>query len=127
MARLFDFIEADQILLSVGQITSDFQNQCQAPESKIFHYTILEIRIITPPVSRPHEGRIMIVTTRGARDAVDALASGAFLAPDENAKAYGEVVWSWRRDAGAKFLRSKLLGDDGGKKARSPGRARSKP
>jgi hypothetical protein len=22
--------------------------------------------------------------------------------PDENAEAYGEVVWSWRRDAGAK-------------------------
>ena len=59
----------------------------------------------------------MIVTTRWARDAMDALASGAFLAPDENAKAYGEVVWSWRRDAGAKFLRSKLLGDDGGKKS----------
>jgi len=41
-------------------------------------------------------------------------------APDENAEAYGEVVWSWRRDAGVKFLRSKLLGDDGDKKARSP-------
>src|SRR5437667_12721204 len=77
MARLFDFIEADQILLSVGQITSDFQNQCQAPKSKIFCFTILEIRIITAPVSRPQEGRIMIVTTRWARDAVDALASGA--------------------------------------------------
>ena len=55
------------------------------------------------------------------------MASGAIFAPDENAKAYGEVVWSWRRDAGAKFLRSKLLRSDGGKKARSPGRARSKP
>ena len=43
----------------------------------------------------------MIVTTRWVRDAVDALASGVFT-PDENAKAYGEVVWSWRRDAGAK-------------------------
>src|SRR5438132_13108871 len=80
MARLFDFIEADQILLSVGQITSDFQNQCQAPESKIFRFTILEIRIITPPVSRPQEGRIMIVTTRWARDVMDALASGVFRA-----------------------------------------------
>jgi hypothetical protein len=39
----------------------------------------------------------------------------------------GEVVWSWHPDADAKFLRSKLLGGDGGKKARSPGRARSKP
>ena len=51
----------------------------------------------------------------------------AFLTPGENAKAYGEVVWSWRRDAGAKFLRSKLFRGDGGKQARSPGRARSKP
>ena len=39
----------------------------------------------------------------------------------------GEAVWSWRSDAGVKFLRSKLLGDDGGKRARSPGRARNKP
>jgi hypothetical protein len=39
----------------------------------------------------------------------------------------GEAVWSWRPDAGVKFLRSKLLRDDGGKKARSPGRARNKP
>ena len=44
----------------------------------------------------------MIVTTRGARDAVDALASGVFNA-GRNARAYGEVVWSWRRDAGAKL------------------------
>jgi len=24
--------------------------------------------------------------------------------PDENAAAYGEVVWSWRRDPGVKLL-----------------------
>src|SRR5207247_7514309 len=77
MARLFDFIEADQILLSVGQINSGFQKSCQAPKSKIFRFTIPEIRIITLPVSRSQEGRIMIVTTRGARDVMDALASGA--------------------------------------------------
>src|SRR5438105_2373837 len=29
-----------------------------------------------------------------------------FFAPDENAEAYGEVVWSWRRDAGAKLAGS---------------------
>jgi hypothetical protein len=33
----------------------------------------------------------------------------------------GEAVWSWRPDAGVKFLRNKFLRDDGGKKARSPG------
>ena len=56
-------------------------------------------------------------------DAVDAA-----LAQDESKQpADGEVVWSWRRDAGVKFVRSKLLRGDGGKKARSPGRARYKP
>ena len=39
---------------------------------------------------------------RWARDAMDAVASGAFFAPDESAAAYGEVVWSWRRDPGVK-------------------------
>jgi hypothetical protein len=52
----------------------------------------------------------------------------AFGAQDGRAcEADGEVVWFWRPDAGVKFLRSKLLRDDGGKKARSPGRARRKP
>ena len=39
----------------------------------------------------------------------------------------GEAVWSWRPDAGVKFARSKTFAGDGGKKARSPGRARYKP
>jgi hypothetical protein len=34
-------------------------------------------------------------------------ASGAIeIALDEALSAYGEVVWSWRRDAGVKFSRS---------------------
>jgi hypothetical protein len=37
----------------------------------------------------------------------------------------GEVVWSWRPDAGVKVVEQSA--NDGGKKARSPGRARSKP
>src|SRR5436190_19726576 len=49
--------------------------------------------------SRQLRGRIMIVKTRWARDAMDAAASGG-LPPDEIAAAYGEVVWSWRRDRG---------------------------
>jgi hypothetical protein len=72
-------VEADQALLSVGQISSDFRKACQALESKIFRFTILEIRIITSPVSRPQEGRIMIVTTRWMRDAVDAFVQARFL------------------------------------------------
>jgi hypothetical protein len=41
VARQNDFPEADQALLSVGQITSDFRKSCQAPEAKIFRFTIL--------------------------------------------------------------------------------------
>ena len=51
----------------------------------------------------------------------------AVVSRDERTEADGEGVWSWRPDAGAKFLRRKLLRDDGGKRARSPGRARNKP
>src|SRR5438445_4041366 len=43
------------------------------------------------------------------------------------ASADGEVVWSWRPDAGAKFSRKRFRESDGGKRARSPGRARYKP
>jgi hypothetical protein len=34
-----------------------------------------------------------------------------------DAGADGKAVWSWRSEAGAKFLRSKLLRDDGGNQA----------
>ena len=47
------------------------------------------------------------------------------IAPDENAKAYGEVVWSWRRDAGAKPV--DVSAGDGDNKPAPPGRARYKP
>jgi hypothetical protein len=36
----------------------------------------------------------------------------------------GEIVWSWRPDAGAKFSRKRFRESDGGKRARSPRRAR---
>ena len=80
--------------------------------------------IFAPP--GPHEGRFAIVTMRRAGDAMDALASGVFFAPDENAEAYGQVVWSWRRDAGVK-LGGKFPAGDGDNKPAPPGRARSKP
>ena len=51
------------------------------------------------------------------------LAASGASAPDENAAAYGEVVWSWRRDPGVYPLR--LCGDgNGDNEGRSPGRAR---
>jgi hypothetical protein len=61
----------------------------------------------------------MIVTNAG-RDAVDADA------PITNgAEADGKNVWSWHPDAGVKFAPRRA--GDGGKRARSPGRARYKP
>jgi hypothetical protein len=53
---------------------------------------------------------------------MDAAASGD-LSPDENAAAYGEVVWSWRRDPGATPA-GVILPATGARKAASPGRAR---
>jgi hypothetical protein len=49
----------------------------------------------------------------------------AQFARTNDALADGEAVWSWRPDAGAK-LREHVSRGDGGNKARSPGRARSK-
>jgi hypothetical protein len=70
-----------------------------SPANKIFRFTFLKIGIITNAVSRPHEGRIAIVTTRWARDAMDA----AF--PKANGSAaYGQVVWFWRRVCWRKAL-----------------------
>jgi hypothetical protein len=57
-----------------------------------------------------------------ARVAMDAAASGGF-PPDENAAAYGEVVWSWRRDPGATSAKA----GNGGKKGRFPGESTYKP
>src|SRR5690348_8285227 len=42
---------------------------------------------------------------------------------DENAAAYGEIVWSWRRDPGATLAANMPL-TTGARKAASPGRAR---
>ena len=50
--------------------------------------------------------------TNARWDAVDAEACE----DERKVLADGEVVWSWRPGAGAKFVRSKLLRDDGGNK-----------
>jgi len=44
---------------------------------------------------------------------------------DENAAAYGEIVWSWRRDPGATLGGSPA--GNGGKKGRFPGESTYKP
>ena len=47
-----------------------------------------------------HEGRFAIVTKRGAGCDGRLRRQACFGEPDENAAAYGEIVWSWRRDPG---------------------------
>jgi hypothetical protein len=100
-----------------GQITefpvqSHLQKYSASPQT--------QIKFISP-LSRPTEGRLAIVTDAG-RDAVDA--DGAF---DEwrlmwTAKACGPDAPTL-----ASSSRKATFADDGGKQARSPGRARSNP
>ena len=67
--------------------------------------------------------RASAVVTDVGRVAVD-----ADVAKTNATIAYGEVVWSWRPVAGVKPVRGQTpITGDGGKKARSPGRARYKP
>src|SRR5207244_340291 len=79
----------------------------------------------TTPSPRRHEGTLRDRHGTLARVAMDAVASGACTGR-KRFTAYGEVVWSWRRDPGVK-PRGKSHAGDGGKRGRSPGRARKKP
>ena len=71
-----------------GQITSDFQKLCQAPESKIFRFSPNPNHRYISPIPSRSEGRIMIAMTVGW-DAVD-----AEVPITNGADAYGKVVWS---------------------------------
>jgi hypothetical protein len=49
-----------------------FRNDVKPRNEKYSAFHVGQITGISSPVSRPQEGRIMIVTTRWMRDAVDA-------------------------------------------------------
>jgi hypothetical protein len=89
--------------------------------ANIFRFTIPKIRIITSAVSHPHEGRIAIVTTRWARDVMDAAFQRRMVLL-RTAKSCGP---------GAAMLALSLAGSfprgDGDNKPAPPRRARSKP
>jgi hypothetical protein len=78
-----------------------FRNRVKPPKQKYFASNFckseLQLRRLIPEEGRwpssPSVG--MGCGGRGQRQ--------AFLAPDETLFAYGKVVWSWRRDAGAKL------------------------
>src|ERR1700736_5563500 len=90
-----------------------------SPSRKNIPVLSLPKSLLYPPPFRPTEGRHAIVTAAG-RDAVDADSAADERRVRRTAKSCGPdaptLVSSWRVSA-----------DDGGKQARSPGRARRKP
>jgi hypothetical protein len=88
---------------------------------RIFPCLVGQISGITSPSPRHHEGRSRDrhATWHGLRWTP----RRQVLAPDETFAAYGEVVWSWRRDPGV--YPARLCGPgNGDNKGRSLGRAR---
>ena len=73
---------------------------CQAPKSEIFRFTGILICGRHSPSPCRHEGRFAVVTKRGAGCDGRLRRQACFGEPGENAAAYGEIVWSWRRDRG---------------------------
>jgi hypothetical protein len=93
---------------------------CPAQVAKIYRFTSHPNQFYRSAVSRSHRGayhdrherwRGMRWTLRGRTT--------------NDTDADGKAVWSWRPDAGVKFAGQPA--SDGGKQARSPGRARNKP
>ena len=91
-------MRATRANLARRAITSAFwrtSKRVQPFSQKFSAFAVGQINFRTRAVSCPAEGRIAIVTTLWARDAMDAAASGSIdIKPDESAAAYGEVVWS---------------------------------
>src|SRR4051812_33736464 len=84
-------------------MTSVFRfNEFVNRKSEVFSCVVGQITGTGPLSPRHHEGRFAIVTERGAgcdgRCGVRRVRT-----PDETSAAYGEVVWSWRRDPGVYF------------------------
>ena len=76
----------------------------------------IPLNVLRP--NQPHNSA-RLTRMRGARERHErAVGCGGREARQTCApEAYGEVVWFWRRGAGVKFARSKLLAGDGGKRA----------
>ena len=98
-------IETDQAVCPSGKSLRLFRNRVNPPKQKYSASHFWKSRIISFAVSSPRRG----VRDRHEAlgwDAVDACGVRRLFAPDEALSAYGEVVWSWRRDAGVKLAGS---------------------
>src|SRR5437868_15216961 len=80
------------------------------------------IRDLTPAVPGPLRGVSRSSRYVGHRMRWTLWRQAGSFTPGETRAAYREVVWSWRRDPGVKSMERSI--GDGGKKGRSPGRAR---
>ena len=74
----------------------------QIAAKKYFICAVGQINGTAPPVS-PDKGTYRDRHETWRRDAMDAAASGGFARRARTLAAYGEVVWSWRRDRGVYF------------------------
>jgi hypothetical protein len=89
-----------------------------SPPAKNIYLSFFPKLMLPVRVPRLRRGALRGRHERWARDAVDVSElQRAIGAPTNNSDADGKAVWSWRSEAGAKFLRSKLLRDDGGNQA----------
>ena len=92
-----------------------FRNRVKPQNQKYFAFPEKQISAVFGHPG-PTEGRFAIVTERWA-GLRWTLWRQAWFRAGRNAEAYGEVVWSWRRDAGAKLCGSFPQGDGGNKPA----------
>ncbi len=108
-----------------GQITSILRNRVKPSNEKYSALPNMQISLLVHP-ARATKGtfRDRHGTWCGLRWTLRRQAD--LCPPDENAAAYGEVVWFWRRDPGVYPACLCGLGN-GDNKGRSPGRARRKP
>jgi len=104
-----------------GCPTGKSAKSCPAQLAKIFRFALDPNHFYTRAVLHPIEGRIMIVTNVGC-----GMRWTLRCRTTNDTDADGKAVWSWRPDAGVKSCGVHPQGD-GGKQARSPGRARNKP
>ena len=110
---LLRFARNDEVVLSLRQSnpTGKSAKPCPALPRKIFRLTCrANQRHYFARLTQSRGGSRSSRTCGGMRWTRNARETNAH-------DAYGEVVWSWRRGAGAKFLRNKFLGNDGGKRA----------
>jgi hypothetical protein len=117
MAERTDCVKLGPLICPSGKSRPTRENLSSPREKNISLFQKPKSVVMFAP-SRPHKRGGSRSSRTLRRDAVDAAVS-----LDERTGADGEGVWSWRPDAGAKVVGHDPA-NDGGKRARSPGRSR---